>query len=262
MTTTANVQSTESSHWYSVAGEPVYEVPKADGKGMTPTTLRHARKMNLLPSVTTILRVLDKPALTAWKVEQAVLSVLTTPQLPQERIDEFIHRVLSVEKEQDAERYKAAQLGTDIHDGLASYFSGNGLAPYSNRLAYIAPVIEAIEASGAVVWCERVLIGSGYAGKSDLGMQRTTGCGDIYVDTIVDFKSCKNIPKECYPEHKMQLAAYAKCCGADKGFNIYISTTEPGKIAVLENDDMEGSYKSFMNLLSIWQWLNSYVPEQ
>src|ERR1017187_7985575 len=101
MSTNANVKTQENGHWYFTSGEPCFEVPKADGKGMTKTTLRHAKKMNLLPSVTTILRVLDKPALTAWKIEQAVLAVMTTPRLPAEADDDFIKRVLAVVPERD-----------------------------------------------------------------------------------------------------------------------------------------------------------------
>ena len=87
-------------------------------------TLADARKLNLLPSVTTVLRILDKPALNEWKIEQGVLAVMTTPQLPGEEMDAFIHRVLHVEKVQDQEGKKARDRGTDIHAALESYFLG------------------------------------------------------------------------------------------------------------------------------------------
>src|SRR5436190_23373532 len=45
------------------------------------STLRDARKLGLLPSVTNILGVITKPELTAWLQEQAVLAALTLPRL-------------------------------------------------------------------------------------------------------------------------------------------------------------------------------------
>ena len=54
-------------HWYSRTGEPMHWVKRASGEGTRPTTLADARKLDLLPSVTTILRTLDKPPLNRWK---------------------------------------------------------------------------------------------------------------------------------------------------------------------------------------------------
>ena len=52
----------ESGHWYQADGTPAYEIVGANGK-MRPTTLRDARKLNLYPSVTTIIRLMDAPGL-------------------------------------------------------------------------------------------------------------------------------------------------------------------------------------------------------
>lgn len=253
MTTTANVRPSESSHWYHKSGEPCYEVPKADGKGMTPTTLRHARKLNLLPSVTTILRILDKPALTAWKIEQAVLAVLTTPRINGEPDDVFAKRVLSIDKEQDKERDAAAQLGTDIHSAIEGVLSGAVECPV-HLATYVAPVIAKVQTIGPVLSTERILVGARYAGKCDC----ITGTpSDV---AVIDFKSTKNPPKECYPEHKLQLAAYTDIYGANKAFNIYISTTQPGVVTVCEVDDLPACSAAFQQLVAVWQWMNSYCP--
>ena len=47
----------ESGHWYTRGGEPAYTVTGKNGKERN-TTLRDARTMNLVPSVTTVLKVL------------------------------------------------------------------------------------------------------------------------------------------------------------------------------------------------------------
>lgn len=256
MSTNANVKSPENGHWYYTDGRPCYEVEKADGKGMTPTTLRHAKKMNLLPSVTTVLRCLDKPALTAWKIEQAVLAVMTTPRLPIEADDAFIKRVLAVDKEQDKERDAAAQLGTDIHAAIEARINGQEIE--ERLMPYVMPVMDELNKLGKPVFSEKILVGDGYAGRCDLCVSNDQ------FNTLIDFKSTKKIPKDSYTEHRLQLAAYAKCKGveAHATANIYVSTTEPGKVAVCVNDDIEPTYEAFCHLLKLWQWLSSYSPKQ
>ena len=46
----------ESGHWYTRSGEPMYTV-KANNGQQRNTTLRDARKYDLVPSVTTIINV-------------------------------------------------------------------------------------------------------------------------------------------------------------------------------------------------------------
>ena len=58
----------ENAHWYRRDGEPLHSVPSAKGEPR-PTTLRDARKLGLLPSVTNVLGVIAKPELTAWVQE-------------------------------------------------------------------------------------------------------------------------------------------------------------------------------------------------
>ena len=258
MSTNANVKSPENGHWYHTDGRPCFEVEKADGKGMTATTLRHAKKMNLLPSVTTVLRCLDKPALTAWKIEQSVLAVMTTPRLPAEADDVFVKRVLATDKEQDKERDAAAQLGTDIHAAIEQAVNGQIANVEDRLLQYVEPVMVEITKLGNPIFSEKILVGDGYAGRCDLCV------GNSQFNTIIDFKSTKKLPKDSYIEHRLQLSAYAKCKGveAHATANIYVSTTEPGKVAVCVNDDIEQTYEAFCHLLKLWQWLSSYSPKQ
>src|SRR5512136_668210 len=70
----------ENAHWYRRDGEPLHSVPSAKGEPR-PTTLRDARKLGLLPSVTNVLGVINKPELVEWKMTQAVLAALTLPRL-------------------------------------------------------------------------------------------------------------------------------------------------------------------------------------
>ena len=57
----------------------MHTVPSAKGEARA-TTLRDARKLGLLPSVTNVLGVINKPELVEWKMTQAVLAALTLPR--------------------------------------------------------------------------------------------------------------------------------------------------------------------------------------
>lgn len=259
-TTAARVYKSDSAHWYTPEGVAAYDQPKADGEGRTPTTLRHARKLNLLPSVTTILRVLDKPALNSWLVEQAVLACLTAPRLPNEPLDAFIRRVLQVEQQQEQESAKARDLGTAIHAAIECALNVQPIA--DDLTAYVLPAVEACKRDlGSVAFTEKIVVGRGYAGKADAGFHTGT------LLTLVDFKTTKTIPKRPYDEHRLQLAAYASALAQVvrqpiRTANCYISTTEPGKFAVLINEPWPLDYDAFTHLVAYWQWANDYVPVQ
>jgi hypothetical protein len=266
--TAARVRHDSSAHYYRLDGSPCHEVQKADKSGMTKTTLAHARKFNLLPSVTTILRLLDKPQLNAWKTEQAVLAVLTAKRLPDEGDDAFVARVLHEEEQQDQEAKIAREKGTALHDGLMLYFGGEA---YPEELKpWLEPVINALLAFGERASSEIVLVGDDYAGCTDL-IQDCEGCWRIW-----DYKSAKNLPdrnKGAWEEHQLQVSAYAKSyqnklkrAGAQlkpiiPGI-IYISTTAQGQYVIFEVENWEDTYaRGFAPLISHWQWKNNYRPE-
>ena len=88
-------RSAESVHWYRQDGAPQYTVKAKDGSDR-PTTLRDARKMDLVPSVTTILKVAAKPGLEQWKLEQMLLSALTLPRAQDEQEKAYIARIVEI----------------------------------------------------------------------------------------------------------------------------------------------------------------------
>ena len=118
--TTIIARAAESVHWYGQDGSPQYTVKAKDGSDR-PTTLRDARKFNLVPSVTTILKVAAKPGLDVWKNEQLLLAALTLPRVAGETEKEFIARVVFDSKETGK---RAAEAGTRIHEEIESHFAG------------------------------------------------------------------------------------------------------------------------------------------
>ncbi len=253
MSTNAKPRSIDSGHYYSRDAKPVYEVKRSDGKGMRPTTVADARKLGLLPSPTTILKTLNKPALTDWLIEQACLSVLTTPRIDGEDIDAFVYRVLHVERHQDAESSAAKDRGSAIHEAIE--LALNDVQWDASLVAYVEPVLKELNKFGRVVSTEKIVVGPHVAGKTDLI------CESDNAVTVVDFKTAKKLPPKPYPEHRMQLAFYASALGntGDKRIecvNIYISTTNPGEIAVCPLGDWSDDIRKFKLLTEFWYLQN------
>lgn len=286
MTTNANPKKTENgSHWYYPDGKPCYEVPRADGSGMRPATLADARKLGLLPGVSTILGILHKEALVNWLIEQSVLAVLTTPriEIPQfdgegretgtrlETDDEFTKRVLSTERVQDQESQIAKDRGTQIHDAMELYFQNRKEEIAPDILPWMEPAAIEISKRGTMLATEMSIAGRGYGGRMDLLQKVPVNEGANKRINIWDFKSAKKLPdKKPWPEHGLQLAAYAKAFQESywkstgeiieiSVFNAYISTVEQGRFVIFEHAEWTKTYdKGFMPLVTHWQWKNNY----
>lgn len=255
MTTVANVRRGDGSRFYTLTGEAVYEIPKKRGDGMKKPDIRDMIENGWVPSVTTVIKAVNKPALTRWLIEQAVLAVVTTPRKPGEPDDQFVHRVLHVECVQDEQADKAAQLGTDIHDAIAKAVAGE---PYDPKFQpYVTNTLNNLQLLGKKVWSERVLVGDDYAGRSDyLGEDKEW-------QTLVDFKTTTKPPeKDAYAEHKMQTAAYARTLKTKKGIRtciLYLDTTNPGKIIPHIEHNWQRDFKAFNHLLQVWRYMNGVI---
>ncbi len=261
MSTAARTYTEGASHWYYPDGRTCYELPKVDGKGTKSPTLADARKLNLIPGVSTILSILDKPALNSWKIEQAVLACMSTPRLEGEAIDAFVTRVLKTERVQEQEVDIARDRGIDIHTALEKLARGEEI---SNAMApWVIPAWEAVRSYGTVYQTERVLIGPGYGGRADLILKQSEG-----YHRIVDWKSSRKLPKEAYPEARLQLSAYCKALydeigGVVDNANVYISTVNCGEFVVCVNPDYYDTYThGFAHLTKLWQHMRGYVPQQ
>lgn len=248
-----------SEHWYDVEGNPHHWIPKKDGSGNRATTIADARREGWLPSVSGILRVVNKPQLERWKMLQACTAVLTSPRKDGEGLDRFMERVLFEDEEHKAEAEAAASLGTDIHDAIGLALQGK---PFEDKFRpYVMSVFPIVETLGKIVWIEKVVVGEGYAGRADALVDNDRNV------VLLDWKSTKNLPKkESWPDHVLQTSAYAKAVGnvGDRHIltgNIYISTSRPGESAFFIQEDWPTTFEDgFKPLLKFWQWSNKYNP--
>jgi precorrin-2 methylase len=110
----------ESTHWYDREGKPAYTVKAKDGTDR-PTTLRDARKLNLVPSVTSIIKCAAAPGLQIWMQQQVLLAALTLPKVAGESEKEYLDRIITDSQEQAR---KARERGTAIHAAIQGFYQG------------------------------------------------------------------------------------------------------------------------------------------
>lgn len=227
----------------------MYTVPAKNGEPRS-TTLRDAKKMGLLPSVTTIMKSAASPGLEAWKLNQMMLAALTLPRVDGESEESFIKRVQQDSKEQAR---AAAERGTQVHEAIERFFDGQIQA---DALPYLEPVYKKVEeAFGILNWSAEKSFASGeFAGKVDLHSMDGDG-------VVIDFKT-KEFTSETldkaagFDENCMQLAAYrvgleipkARCA------NVFVSVTEPGLVVVKEwtEEELVRGWKMFDALKTYW----------
>jgi hypothetical protein len=244
----------ESGHWYTVNGEPMYEIVGANGS-KRPTTLRDARKLNLLPSVTGIIKCAAAPGLENWKAEQLMLAALTLPRKEDESESVWLDRVRHDSRETAR---KAADRGTAIHAAIEMHYRGE--PPTEEFWPHVKGVVTHLaEFCGPQKWVAERSFGHslGYGGKNDLHSP----------EWCLDFKTKEFSPEDdlkTWPEHHMQLAA------CREGLNVqtakcgicYVSVTHPGlaRLLIVDEESIRQGWQMFCALLTYWQARNGYKP--
>jgi len=232
------------SHWYARNGAPKYTVIGANGKERA-TTLRDARKMNLVPSVTTILSVAAKPGLINWMQEQVLLAALTLPRKEGEAEADWLDRV---KEDGKAQAKAAADRGTDMHNQIEAVFKGGTASAFAYK------VYHAINTEfGVQEWIPEESFASslGFGGKVDLHSKS---------GIVIDYKTKEKVDDKVtvYDEHAMQLAAYRVGLGIPfaKCANVFVDM--PGNVKIITHTEKEltKAWEMFMALLSFYRIKN------
>jgi len=252
------VQTDQAGHWYSEKGESAHVIIGANGKERN-TTVADARKLGLYPSVTSILSILDKPQLTSWKIEQAIMSSLTLPKEENETLETYARRVVKDSKESTT---KAAEHGTLMHEQAENILMGRDTTKDPILQPYIATFKKwAEENVEKTYWCEKALVGAGYAGRCDAYV-KLRGVGDA----IVDLKNRKVNPKyePFYDTDCAQIFAYLSASENPKaaGVSIVLASNDPSKIItkVWDKDELYQAGIAFCAMQKVWAWVKGYTP--
>lgn len=264
-----------SEHYYTIDGQPRHTQPTKKGaKNPTrPTNIKDVREQKLFPSVTAYTKMLASPGLERWKMGKLAETCYASPPHPGEEMGDYVRNMLDKSRQ---DGMGAADLGTTIHAAIESKLKGQDYFDHEVALTkkncmlseLVEPAFSKLEGLSLIVKkAEVVLVNDreGYAGTTDLVFESPCGKG------ILDWKSKRTKPEEpIFPNetHSMQLAAYYIAHYQDLFFtdalcmNIYISTTEPGRVDVVKYDGAQllESYKDFLCLTRLWRRQNNYDP--
>lgn len=251
-----------SSHWYDAEGNSRHTLVGKNGKDRAPT-IKDARELGLYPSVTTVLKAISNGGLDRWRIEQVALAAQKTDQNLAPEI--FVSKVIEKAFEQVGD---AADLGTEIHLALEQHFQGQPFDPA--MFVYVEAVDKWVKANQITFTGHELRLVNktvGYAGTTDAAFKAPNGYG------ILDFKSRKTIAGkkvESYDTQILQIAAYhvahfgpitemdTEVCGV----NVYISTTEPGRVEAVwyDRDALSEAWIAFFHINRVWQYLKAYNP--
>jgi hypothetical protein len=243
-----------SQHWYTKEGTPAYTTIGKTGERAT--TLRDARKLGLLPSVTTINGMLSKAGLDTWKQQQVLLAALTLPRLADEPESDWLARVMQDSK---ATGREAAERGTAIHGIIQGYFEQMYMP---EKPAYLDAIDSTLNSAfGNQPWLSERSFGHalGFGGKCDLMAKPINGQGTGF---IVDFKTKDtDLDKvDVYFEHEMQLAAYREGLGLPTARCAIVfvnGTTNQVKLVEVEESKLQNGWECFQHLLRVYQIKNN-----
>lgn len=260
------IQRNSESHFYAYCQEtgtftPCYDTPKKTAGGMRAVTLKDAKEKGLCVGISTIANMLPKPALTNWRIEQAIVAAVTLPRKPDESLDEFCLRVVT---DAEAQSNKAKEFGTRIHDGIEKILRGVGID------TDLEPWLSGFR-KWADEWITNIygleqIVGDpalGVAGRLDI----QCGLKDIG-RTIIDVKTqgVKKAPV-FYKEWAIQLSGYRHCLWRelqDQDFQILSLIVDtnalgPAHWCLWPDHDY---FAVFQHCLALWIYQNDFNPAQ
>lgn len=234
------------THWYTPFGRAPNTVPYADpSRGERPTTLRDARKHRWAPGVTDILRVMASPALTEWKVKEAIKLTQSLCQVNPSLL--AMHPEALVAEVRAQEDTSKRDIGTEIHADIERAIQGK---PHGNS-GIVDAVLERLNAEFSTVFVAEHQIYSDY--PLPYG-----GTIDLYSKDgiVLDIKTKEQLPDDRnrlqYDEHRMQLAAYGRATEAHTLGNVFVDYTGDVEIILIDEEQIEKALAMFDLCVRLW----------
>lgn len=219
--------------------------------------LHHDGQRIDVPSVTGVLKVLDKPAIIPWAeargIDGAVQAVRLGEIDPQDAasVAHAVGTVRTLKLGADAARDQGADRGTSLHNALELYVKTGQVPsvaafPVEHR-GYVQALCRWLLAARPEPTAVEVCVGSvehGFAGRLDL---RATIDGR---DLVVDLKT--NAKGRVYDDPHIQTAAYVgalvECGHPEPEGAVIVALGEDGGY---ESADCEATFDDFLSVLSV-----------
>ncbi len=267
----------DSQHWYTGDGEARHQMPMKTKPGeMRNTDIRDARKLGLFPSVTSIFKVAAKPQLELWKMNRILEAAMANRPVNGENLESYANRMNTLGNKITNE---AAKLGVYGHDAIDKSFEGTPVPP--ELKAIIDPFFKWKEETGIEITArEQVLVNAeaGYAGTVDVLFTWGKKGERVHNQGVLDFKFKNTIddktgkPKKIFvpDDYGMQIAAYGVAQYGEQWLdnpnamaaNVFLSTTEPGRMEVKKWDNLRRHWDGFCALLNFWFYTKNHDPRK
>lgn len=254
-------------HWYKRDGTACHSIECKTKPGTyRSVTIKDARDLDLVPSVTTVLDIVHKYSLTEWKRRETLSWFLQQKPKPRktkgESDEDYAKRMVA---ESDPYLKRAADWGTQIHDALER----------SLRKLLHDGTIDLEAEAGVAEWCfldgplgwfldqgfrevdleQSFATALGWGGRVDVVVGRT----DIEYPTIIDWKTTKGYKGKLdpWPSYGVQLMAYAMGLGIrdPKLINVMIDSEKPGNFLVHEWPTESHGWlrRAWWNAFELWK---------
>lgn len=257
---TKSTTASDGDHYYTAQGDPAY------GAG-----IRLARQQHLLPSPSTILKVMSKPGLSIWIQNQLIETALDTID---EIRSQYTDRKDQIKAIADANKEKGRgpmDLGTLIHSKAEKILEGeNAEAGDVYGVGISDYVTQHIVRTR---WCERSVTHIGeriaFAGRVDALVEHQS-CGL----SVLDWKSSKvkrgktgNPNPVWYDAYIVQLSAYSYAIdGQPQPISVAIDTRPEHEGGIYEKiwdkEEIERGWKMFNLLYRLWCEDRKYWPHE
>lgn len=270
--------ASESTRWYTQEGVSVEDVAGKNGDARK-VTLRDARKPEnqYIPSVTTVMKLMAKPELDRWKVDQYMEAAWDTssevwkpsPGEYQEQSEGWKQSFLTSARTAAENRMsEAREKGTEVHGEVDRFLLNPSQFEYASS-AFCGAATQALIDLGISQWpmevektlavkCGDIWI----AGKTDLVFPEQK----IIVDWKTTSKACDGSERLGWDEHLIQLSAYnlALFGGMAHCYNVFLSTSHPGKYQIIpwEFGETERGIEMYSLMFRLWCLKNRYFPNK
>lgn len=215
---------------------------------------RHPAHNELVPSVTNVLSVINKPALMGWAAKQvATMAADLRESLGEMQHDEVVDLLKGAAARTSN---RAGSRGTDVHEWIADELQGRVTYDLPSPAGEYLPAARSwlAEMKPSPVTVETTMFHPLYAGTADavvmIGGERW----------LIDFKTSKGI----YDEAALQVSALAGCFlwATDDGTLeappierlAVVRFDDRGRFQMKEVTDRETHHQMFLALVSLWNW--------